>query len=190
MLGATSPNRSSVVNEGQRTSTTASATRIPFPRLAPVGRASAAWVVAGVLQVPPGSQEPAGQLSASTPRRGTPSSQRCSSRPGRDCALARPRARPPLATTRPLCGRRSRVAERDRFVREAFARPLGVWAVQRGAMPASRAFLTRKVMLAFAMMKRALRSEAGSRPSCAARAPPGPNRRSSASRCGRAAPGR
>jgi hypothetical protein len=100
------------------------------------------------------------------------------------------RARRPLATTRPLCGRRSRVAKRGRFVREAFALPLGVRAVQRGAMPASRAFFTRKAMVAFAMMKRALRSEAGGRPSCAARPPPGPNRRSPASRCGRAAPGR
>lgn len=61
-----------------------------------------------------------------------------------------------------LIVRRSRVAKRDRFVREAFARdPLGVRAVQRGAMPASRAFFIRKAMLAFAMMKASF--EAGSR---------------------------
>jgi hypothetical protein len=87
--------RSSGVNERQRTSTTASATGIPFPRLAPVGRASTAWVVALLRCKFLPALRTAGQLSALTARRGTPSSERCSSRGGRGCALAaRPERKP------------------------------------------------------------------------------------------------
>jgi hypothetical protein len=62
------------------------------PRLAPV--ASAAWVVALLrCKFPHGTQEPAGQPSASTARCGTPSSERCISRGRahlRSCCSSRP----------------------------------------------------------------------------------------------------